>query len=133
MASRQKYNDLFGKYSDSWDLTDELFAEMESFTCHLYGDEINDINHLCYKLYCSKKGRFDCEKLPPCLSSLYQHSLRANCQCKIWRSALLNNSSTSSPNGHGWIIDDDDEINIKWMDCNPAPEEVYLNYLCSRN
>ena len=123
MATSKEYVELFCKVGRNMQLDEQTFGELEEFTCHLYGTKCNDINHLRYKIYCSKRGKFECESLPPCRSSLYQHCLRADYQCKVWRSALLNDPVIPSPHGHRWLINDDG-ISINWMDCNPAPDEV---------
>ena len=31
------------------------------------------------------------------------------------------------PVKHGWKVGDDGSIEIDWMDCQPAPDEVFLN------
>ena len=123
MSTDDQYVELFCKLGRDVNLDDETFSELEAFTCHLYGSKCDDINHFRYKLYCSKRGKFECEKLPPCQASLYQHCLRANYQCKIWRSAMISNPSIPEPSGYGWNVDPDG-ISINWMDCNPAPDEV---------
>ena len=126
LLSKEKiYVELFGQLGQSWELSEELFNGLEKFTCHLYGHKSEDINKLRYKIFCSKRGKFDGEKLPPCRSSLYQHCLRANYQCSVWRLSLEAQPTIPSPQNYGWIIDDDG-INIKWMDCKPAPEEVFI-------
>ena len=97
MSKHKKYVDLFCNLGTSWQLQDDIIQELESFTCHLYGMEVDDINYLRYKLYSAKAGKCDIEKLPPCRSALYQHCLRANYQCRIWRLCLVADPSTPSP------------------------------------
>ena len=69
MSTDDQYVELFCKLGRDVNLDDETFSDLEAFTCHLYGSKCNDINHLRYKLYCSKRGKFECEKLPPCRAS----------------------------------------------------------------
>ena len=35
-----------------------------------------------------------------------------------------------TPDGHGWYFADDAELEIKWMDCNPAPDEILEVVIC---
>jgi hypothetical protein len=123
LATDVKYVELFCDVGKNTVLAEQTFSNLESFTCHLYGSKCEDINHLRYKLYCAKRGKFECERLPPCRASLLQHSMRANYQSKVWRSALINDPQIPSPNGYGWTINGDG-ISINWMDCQPAPAEV---------
>ena len=37
-----------------------------------------------------------------------------------------------SPEGHGWVVTDG-ETCITWMDCNPAPNEVYKFLIYRKN
>ena len=80
---------------------------------------------LRYRLFCAKKGDCHYVKLPLCQSSLKQHCLRATYQSKIWRDCIADEFFVPAPEGHGWTITDG-EIGIKWMDCKPAPEEVFV-------
>ena len=80
MAKESRYIELFKSIGEAWDVSPEISSGVEEFVCKLYGYQIDDVNLLRYKLYCSKKGIIDCEKLPPCKSSLDQHLLRANYQ-----------------------------------------------------
>ena len=70
-------------------------------------------------MYCAKKAALACEQLPPCLSALWQHIQRANYQSKIWRSSLLARFAK-------FLV-----LRLKWMDCNPAPDEVMELVVCN--
>ena len=122
MSKNRDYVELFSSLGSSWNLTEEHISKLEEFTCHFYGHKSNGVNLLRYKKYCSTKGKCDIERLPPCKSSLYQHCLRANYQCRVWRLSLEASSLIPSAH-HGWIINNDG-ISIKWMSCKPAPDEV---------
>ena len=52
--------------------------------------------------------------------------MRTNYQAKIWRESLLQCQSDMDPLENGWTLDDDGEFSIKWMRCNPAPDEVSI-------
>ena len=82
-----------------------------------------------YKIYCAKRGKVECEQLPPCYNSLQKHIARANYQARIWRLSLHANQELESPDGHGWKILEESGIqivDINWFDCKPAPDEVCL-------
>ena len=59
-----------------------------------------------------------------------QQYLHASYQSKIWRDCIADEFFVPPPEGHGWTITNG-EINIKWMDCKPAPEEVSLVFFIS--
>lgn len=41
--------------------------------------------------------------------------------------ALTSMVNIQDPVTHGWKVGDDGSIEIDWMDCQPAPDEVFLN------
>ena len=57
------------------------------------------------KIHCSKKGNIDCEQLLPCYSALYQHTLRADHQSKIWKKYDKANRSLPTPKSSGWRLE----------------------------
>ena len=61
--------------------------------------------------------------LPPCKDSLYKHAQRANYQAAIWRRSL-SNEEIQNPIGHGWLLNESNEIEIEWMHGEPAPKAV---------
>ena len=76
---------------------------------------MEEVNLLQYKLFCAKKGRCPCFKLPLCRSSLEQHYLHESYQPKIWRDCIADEFFAPSLEGHGWVKTDD-ETCITWMD-----------------
>ena len=111
------------RIGEKWDLSEEVFRAKEAFVCNLYGNEVDSVDLLRYKLYCAKGGKVEPEALPPCQSSLRLHVKRSNYQAAIWRRALSPCPDIPSPQEHGWNIDND-VINFVWLDSKPAPEEV---------
>ena len=94
----------------------------------MYGcKEIDSVDELRYRMYCQSAGKIACENLPPCNDTLDLHVMRANYQARIWRESLLQHQNEVDPLEHGWTLDDDGLFSIKWMRCNPAPEEVRIN------
>ena len=86
---------------ESWTLSEELFQALEAFVCNLYCKKVNDVNILRYELHCSKGGGVEPEALPPCMSSLKLHALRANYQAAVWRRSLTANTEIPSSDAHG--------------------------------
>ena len=90
------------------------------------------MNAVRYKTYCEKRGKCEANQLLPCKSSLRKHVQRANYQSRIWREALTSMVNIPDPVKHGWKGGDDGSIEIDWMDCQPAPDEVFLNQNASQ-
>ena len=138
MRKSEKCVELFKSVGSEWDVSEQIKVLAEEFVCELYGyKDTKDINLLQYKIYCSKCGKCECEQLPPCRSSLLKHISRANYQTRIWRLSLQTHIEAPNPVLHGWKMlseNDEEQIEIDWMDCKPAPDEVslhlFLNYIC---
>ena len=100
---------------------------IQEFTCKLYSsnNSLGDVNKLRYEMFRIRKGVLESGQLPPCLNTLEQHTLRANYQAAIWRRSLENNPDIPDPtDGHGWVLDEDNTLSIRWMTSQPAPQEV---------
>ena len=123
------------KLSCSLDNTQINYVELQtirSFVCHIYGCKGNNsVDELRYRMYCQSAGKIACDHLPPCSDALDLHIMRANYQAKIWRESLLQCQSDMDPLENGWTLDDDGEFSIKWMRCNPAPDEVRIRQVFS--
>ena len=126
MAKSRAHVKLFFELVKSFQLLDELVNNLQEFVCKMYFKEIADTDLLRYKLYCSKKGKCEIERLPPCMAALRQHFLRANYQTRVWRLCREQTPTIPSPTDHDWVFDEDGIIGINWMDCQPAPDEVCM-------
>ena len=98
--------------------------------CRLYGQKQSTANELRYKMYCSKNGKVKSEQLPPCHNALKQHILRCNYQARIWRLAFESNPTYPEIHNHGRYFENQ-AIKIRWMTCQPAPNEVLSLLSCS--
>ena len=121
---------ILGKYED---FPEESFIHLETFVCHMYGKVVNEaqqcgINHLRYSIYCQRGGKIPIEMLPPCRDVLKQHVMRSNYQTYVWRKSLEAFMSLNNPENYGWYINEE-KMDVLWMTCNPAPDEVYLQFL----
>ena len=54
MAKTQEHVKVFGELGKTFQLSEELMNNLQTFVCKMYGKEIADIDLLRYKLYCSK-------------------------------------------------------------------------------
>ena len=77
-------------------------------------------------MFCGIKGKVDPSQLPPCRDSLRQYTLRANYQAAVWRPSFQAKMEAPEPSGHGWIVDNDGNLTIKWMTGLPAPAVLDL-------
>ena len=88
LSEKKLFVDAFNKLGQSWELDDELAADLEKFVCRLYRHKLSSVNEFRYKMYCSKNGKIESEMLPPCQNALKQHMLHANYRSAVWRRAL---------------------------------------------
>ena len=114
----------------SWNISDNITKELESFVCELYGKKNSNIDRLRYDIFCAKEGKIEAECLPPCKANSTLHTKRANYQAGIWRRSLIANPVTPSPCDHGWVMKNGNLI-IQWMAVQPAPQEVLELLYCS--
>ena len=68
----------FNQLGQTWELPQDLFTELEKFTCQLYSSGTNKVNEARYNLFCSKNGELESHQLAPCQDCLRKHTLRAN-------------------------------------------------------
>lgn len=72
-----------------------------------------------------RNGDVSSGQLPPCKDALQQHTKRANYQAAIWRRSLVNSPTIpDATEGHGWKVDGDGQVSIKWLTGAPAPDIV---------
>ena len=62
--------------------------------------------------------------LSPCRESLKMHMRRASYQALIWKKADQAKPSIPGPEGQGWNIDDNSELEICWTNGNLMPQEL---------
>ncbi|KAG1668544.1 hypothetical protein GQR58_017833 [Nymphon striatum] len=130
LQEEREFVAAFSRLGLSWDVDNNLVNELQKFVCRLYGQKQSTVNELRYKMYCSKNGKVKSEQLPPCHNALKQHILRCNYQARIWRLAFENNPVYPEIHDHGWYLENQ-AIKIRWMTCQPAPNEVLSLLSCS--
>lgn len=124
MLTDPKYVQAFADLGG--DITETTLKTIKSYVSHMYGWKEIDVNEVRYRMYCRSGGKIACEQLPPCTDVLELHIMRANYQARIWRETLVPHQHDVDPVENGWVLDDDGALAIKWMRCNPAPEEVIM-------
>ena len=121
---------VFKSLGENETITEDLLYQLEHFVCTIYGGDGDDANELRYR---SKQGKISCKDLPPCWYAVIEHCRRANYQSRVWRLALEAIPEEYSPIGHGWEYslkeDGRRNLEIKWMSCKSAPDEVSFTYL----
>jgi hypothetical protein len=126
----KKMFDGFRQLGSCYFPSSETFQHLEKFVCALYGqDGISHVNEARYRLF--KLGNFSDENLPPNKDCLYHHIRRVNYQTLIWKKSLDAVINAPDPAEHGWVINND-EIELKWMSIDAAPEELlqFVNCGC---
>ena len=125
MLNDASYVHVFSQLGNQTEVVD--LQKIKSFVCHMYGCKGDAlVDELRYKLHCKNAGKIPCDQVPPCTDALELHLMRANYQARILRESLLQIQSGMDPIENGWTLDDDGGFSIKWMRCNPAPDEVRL-------
>ena len=129
------FQEVFQQLGMDWEVSDELFARLQEFTCLLYSSSpgTNDVNILRYRLFCTKKGGLESNQLPPCKDTLRKHCDRTNYVAAVWRRSLQGCPQIPSPIGFGWCLEDG-KLTIDWMSGEPAPKAVLelLSCQCKR-
>ena len=121
----RQYMEIFQELGTEWEVSDELFAGLQDFTCLMYSTkpETSDVDELRYRLFCAKKGNLESSQLPPCADTLRKHCDRANYQAAIWRRSLQSRPQVPSPVSHGWSLEEG-RLTMDWMSGEPAPVAV---------
>ena len=127
--------ELFQRVSMAWEVSEELFMELQHITCTMYAPNsgTDDVNLLRYRLFCAKNGDIVSRLLPPCQDTLRNHCQRANYQAAVWRRSLQNSPVLPSPIGYGWFMKEEC-LALDWISGEPAPKAVLelLSYQCNR-
>ena len=108
-----QFQSALAQIGDSWQISEDLFLQMEAFTCLLYvGKEVSCVNGLRYKIRgkcCSTGETFDASKnidlgvLPLCRNYLREHLKRLNYQVGIWKRAHIAKPVYPEPtHDNGW-------------------------------
>ena len=136
LKSDKQFQQSFSELGRNWELSNELFEQMEKFTCRMYAPKQQSVsvNEIRYPLFCAKSGDIESHQLPPCQDCLRKHTQRANYQAGLWRRSLSNNAQAPNPAGNGWTLETVDSngiLAIDWMHVQPVPDAVLELLACS--
>ena len=129
MLNDARYMQAFAQLRQHTEINYAELQTIRSFVCHMYECKGNHlVDELRYRMYCQSAGKIACDHLPPCSDAFDLHIMRANYQAKIWREreSLLQYQIDMDPLENGRSLDDDRGFSIKWMRCNPGPDEVRI-------
>ena len=119
-----KYIEEFAERGEHTYITGDLLQTIKSFVCHMYGWKGDDrVDELQYRMYCQSGEKIACEQ-QPCSDD----TKRSIYQTRIWRESLLLYKNEVDPQEHSWVPEENGDLDIKWMTCNPAPDEVSIFY-----
>ena len=101
---------------------------MQEFVCELYGDGGSDVNETRYILFCRTSTTE--ENLPPIKSALLQHAKRACYQAAIHKRSMCAQIEAPSIVDHGWNLNKNPELKIKWYGETTTPTDLYKIVTC---
>ena len=103
----EKFHDCFSNLAVQYEISEELFKQLEEFVCYLCGMRINSVNEVRWRLFEKKHKRenkiADLSSLPPCQEVLRYHCQRANYVAYIWRHSFQPIIQLEDVENHGWF------------------------------
>ena len=115
----QKHLHAFSQLGGDYEVSKQLYKDLETFVCRLYGGKGDDVNELCSEIFWrtlkTKKRIINLTLLPPCRMSLHLHIRRSNYIARIWRQTETDMMELENPKDHGW----NDDFSLQW------PEDVF--------
>jgi hypothetical protein len=121
-----QFQSTLAQIGDSWQISEDLFLQMEAFTCLLYGGkEVSCVNDLRYNKIrgkcCSTGETFDASKN---IASMQKHMKRVNYQVGIWKRAHIAKPVYPEPtHDNGWQCADV-MIEPKWVSGDFIPQQL---------
>lgn len=77
------------------------------------------------------KGKFGEDCLPPNKDALLLHISRANYVSYIWHRCLSPSINAPDFCDHGWQMDGNGDLSVKWLSCLPAMDNILESASCS--
>ena len=119
----EKFHDCFSNLGLQYEMSEELFKQLEEFVCYLYGMRIKSVNEVRWRLFEKKHKRenkiADLWSLPPCQEVLRYHCQRTNFVPYIWRHSFQPMIQLEDVENHGWFQSGD----IFWFEV-AFPDDV---------
>ncbi len=95
-----------------------------------------NVDEARYKKICTQKGKVsEPHQIPPTDNELVQHCKRVQFVSFIIKQALEPSPDIPSPDGHGLRINSANELEVKWMTKNRAPDFILelIAYKCKNS
>jgi hypothetical protein len=106
-----------------------LEQELEVFVCRLYKQDVDTVNDARFKLFCL--GKYAGNQMPCTKDALGKHVKRDAYPAAIWHRALQPVVEYSEITNHGWLVENETDVKIDWMDLLPAPDGILENVDCA--
>ena len=128
LSDNPEFTETFSMLGNMFPPSDLLVSQLHRFVCLMYGDKIAVNTDECrYNLF--KSGKYSDDVLPPNSDCLLKHIERANYQTAVWNQSLSPQMNIPSPEGNGWILDN--EYKILWMTVPAAPDSLLEIVKCT--
>ena len=126
----------FRRLGDDWTVPPDVYKELETFTCAMYGyardKSINNVRTKMLKKMVgedqtlSKSSKVDLSRLPPCQDALIPHINRVNHRVACFKKANI--PIFESPNPHdanqGWLLNDEGRLEPRWTRGEVLPQSL---------
>ena len=136
LQKKPRFQEVFGQLGQSWEISENLFQELEHFTCLLYKvTTVTEVDELRYQMLLQKCGKgpnkalnpkknINFSTLPPPRVCLKEHIKRVNYQVGIWKRAHVPNPEIPLPtDDNGWNVVGE-TIEPKWCEGEILPPKV---------
>ena len=130
MEKNPEFLNAFQSIGSCFALNQVVEKEIEKFVCLMYQQkEVDDVNVARYNIF--RLGKY-CQRDMPCTKDvLRKHLNRVTYQAAIWKRALDPIVNAPYIAKHGWLVDNDGNVSIDWMDLPPAPDGILENVQCA--
>lgn len=137
LQKKPRYQGVFQDLGQSWAVTEDLYLQLEQFTCQMYRQKsakVSKVNELRYLMLTEKCGgvdkkldakkNFDLSSLPPPEVCLREHVKRVNYQVAIWKRGHVQNPEIPSPtDDNGWCLANG-SIEPRWYEGDSLPPQL---------
>lgn len=137
LQKQPRYQGVFQELGQSWEVTDDLFLQLQQFTCQMYrtkSGKVSKVDELRCSMLLEKCGgadkkldakkNFDLSSLPPPEVCLREHVKRVNYQVAIWKRGHVPNPEIPSPaDDNGWVMVNG-TIEPKWYEGESLPPQL---------
>ena len=134
LLAHPKFLGTFMKLGRRWRVPEDLFAELEEFTCILYNASrtksvdllrASKLKQMVGKSKKLSKKKIDISRLPPPKQCLSQHIKRVNCRVAQWKRSHWRNVPLPCPTDQGWRRAGDSLV-PEWSDGPAIPDTLDL-------